>query len=87
MKYLETQHEGLLKYLQARFRGYRIRKRYLEATKTAQYSDIDLEVDDFNFDEEVDLNMFDMDEAALDTSWLPTNPPQTSRCVHFLTRT
>ena len=64
---------------QAGFRGYRIRKRYLEATKTAQYSDIDMETEDFNFDEEVDLNMFDMDEAALDSSWVPTNIPQTAR--------
>ena len=66
-------------HIQARFRGYRIRKRYLEATKTAQYSDIDLEEDEFNFDEEVDLNMFDMDEAALESSWAPVNTPQTTR--------
>lgn len=64
---------------QSRFRGYRIRKRYLEATKTAQYSDVDLETEDFNFDEEVDLNMFDFDEAALDRSWLPSFSPQNAR--------
>lgn len=61
-----------------------MRKRYLKATKTAQYSDIDLETDDFNFDEEVDLNMFDVDEAALDSSWLPTNTPQTARLVDIV---
>jgi hypothetical protein len=69
---------------QARFRGHRIRKRYLEATRSAQYSHGDLETDDFNFDEEVDLDMFDIDEAALDSGWVPTNFPQTPRLVDFV---
>ena len=49
--------------------------------KSARYSDNDLETEDFDFDEEVDLNMFDMDEAALDRSWIPSNNnfPRTER--------
>ncbi|CAB3997465.1 Leucine-rich repeat and IQ domain-containing 1 [Paramuricea clavata] len=75
----KPKHHQAATLIQAKFRGYRMRRRYLEATQTAQYSNIDLETEDFNFDEEVDLNMFDMDEAALDSSWLPTNLPQTAR--------
>ena len=55
-----------------------MRKRYLEATKFARYPGIDLGDEEFNFDEEVDLSMFDVDEDALDNNWTPTNSPQFS---------
>ncbi|XP_046844848.1 leucine-rich repeat and IQ domain-containing protein 1-like [Xenia sp. Carnegie-2017] len=71
MSYVQWQpfHHEAATCIQANLRGYYMRKRYIEAMKTARYTDLDLENDDF--DEDVDLNMFDMDEADLENSWVP----------------
>ncbi|XP_048585516.1 leucine-rich repeat and IQ domain-containing protein 1-like isoform X2 [Nematostella vectensis] len=73
----DARHHAAATTIQAHYRGYRVRRRIAHALQTAQFTYVgDEEDDEFNYDEEVDLTAFDLDEGYLETGWTPTDMPQ-----------
>ena len=62
-------------FIQAHFRGQRVRRRLNEALRAAQFYDDEGE-EEFDYDEEVDLTAFDFDENVLEQGWTPSETPQ-----------